>query len=351
VANTYFDRREKREKPVPNCGAAGLVWDEETQRCERKGLIRVGRELPATARTFPFEHGQSRGLGFLGPAVAAGSVAGPIGAVVGAVVGGLATLFGFGGGDDQATTYRPPANAAQLCVSFNDARGAENVAYDMSSAGIARAIANGNRDVDLYSYYSAFASGRTDMGASPAARRVIEDAARNNGVSISRAADMILQVAGVARIACASGFLPGSGSGSTAGGLPGYCPPGTYHPYPIGDPRANECAPFPTSTLAAEVARQMEIQRQRQQQQQTAQRQPTTGQRPTGTQAGATGVRPPAGYYYNPATGRYEPLPPGSQSSSSLFGSGDSNLWLWLLLAAAGIYVISDSGDSRRARR
>jgi len=34
---TYFDRREGRVKPVPDCSKHGLVWDEETQRCERAG--------------------------------------------------------------------------------------------------------------------------------------------------------------------------------------------------------------------------------------------------------------------------------------------------------------------------
>ena len=31
-------------------------------------------------------------------------------------------------------------------------------------------------------------------------------------------------------------------------GLPPYCPAGQYHPYPIGDPRQNICAPFPQAT-------------------------------------------------------------------------------------------------------
>lgn len=34
---TYFDRREQREKPEPDCSAHGLVWDPGTQRCENRG--------------------------------------------------------------------------------------------------------------------------------------------------------------------------------------------------------------------------------------------------------------------------------------------------------------------------
>ena len=31
---TYFDRREGKEKTVPDCGRFGLVWDPQAQRCE-----------------------------------------------------------------------------------------------------------------------------------------------------------------------------------------------------------------------------------------------------------------------------------------------------------------------------
>jgi len=31
---TYFDKREQREKTVPDCSKHGLVWNEKTQRCE-----------------------------------------------------------------------------------------------------------------------------------------------------------------------------------------------------------------------------------------------------------------------------------------------------------------------------
>ncbi len=31
----YFDKREGREKTIPDCRRFGLVWDSATQRCER----------------------------------------------------------------------------------------------------------------------------------------------------------------------------------------------------------------------------------------------------------------------------------------------------------------------------
>lgn len=50
---TYFDKREGRWKHIPDCAKHGLVWDEQTQRCERKGLL---------DRLFS---GLGKGLGFI----------------------------------------------------------------------------------------------------------------------------------------------------------------------------------------------------------------------------------------------------------------------------------------------
>ncbi len=169
------------------------------------------------------EYEANDGLGFLGPAVAAGAAGGPIGAAIGAAIAGIAALFGFGfGGDDQATTYRPPPNSGEIFVSFSDQLGDEDVAYRVDSESLAEAARRGNRAEDIYSYYSAFISGNTRSGASEAAARVVEDAARNNGVSIPRAADLILKIAGIFRIA-----RPRTAPRpSVATGTQGQCPPG-----------------------------------------------------------------------------------------------------------------------------
>ena len=41
----YFDKREQREKTVPDCAKHGLVWNPDSQRCERpmfSGLLTLG---------------------------------------------------------------------------------------------------------------------------------------------------------------------------------------------------------------------------------------------------------------------------------------------------------------------
>lgn len=123
---------------------------------------------------------------------------GGAGAIIGAIIAGIGAIFGFGG-DDQSTRYRPPANSGETFVEFDDEHGFEEVAYEVSSASLAESRRRGNRDEDIFSYYSAFVSGSARAGASSAARRVVEDAARNNGISIRRAADWILRTAGILR--------------------------------------------------------------------------------------------------------------------------------------------------------
>lgn len=359
---TYFDRREGREKPVPDCARLGLIWNPDTQRCEHSRFMNVQPQTLFDDTQTALMCAENRGMGFLPGAVAAGSAAGPIGTVVGVVVGVVGTLFSkIFGGDDQATNYRPPADAATKFVQFDDARGSEYVAYDLGQASLAEAQRRGNRVDDIYSYYSAFISNSTYAGASSAARRVIEDAARINGVSISRAADLILTVAGVTRIV--QPFLPGqqpSGSSSAPTSLPGYCPAGTYHPFPIGDPRQDECVPFPTWPGGSQTGSQPGS---------------TSGQ--TGSQAGgqttwqgaAAGAAAAAlKYWLNPRTGRMEQVPPCpagsvfdqtvgqcvSASGGGAPGAEEDNWWLWLLLAAGAIVVISDGGGSSgggRSRR
>ena len=224
----YFDNREQREKTLPDCARHGLQWDEQTQRCERRGIVIFNEDYnsaidyPAYGGDLIFE-GEHTGLGFLpGPAIAPLVGAGPVGWIAAGVATAASLLWSiFGGGDDQATTYRAPGDAASRFVSFDDEYGQEQISYDMGSETQRITAANGNRWDDVSSYYSAFTSNSTRSGASEAARRVIEDVARQRGVSISRAADLVLQAAGAIRIV--QSFLPGPGaqSGSPTG-LPGY---------------------------------------------------------------------------------------------------------------------------------
>jgi hypothetical protein len=276
------------------------------------------------------------GLGFL-PAVAAAPVIWPGLVSIGSAIGSaIASIFGFGK-DDQKTDYRAPANAYQQFVQFNDKYGNEQVAYDMGPQTQQLTAAKGNRWDDVNSYYSAFASNSTSAGASSAARRVIENVARQHGVSISRAADLVLQAAGAVRIVHS---LAPSGQGQPTANnqgsyqLPGYCPLGTYHP--IGDPFA--CVPFPDQPPTSDAQNA-----QRQAAQAAAAAAAAAKQRPS---AGAPNLR------FNQQTGQWE-MEPHPQHGAA---SGASDFPWWILLVIAGAYVISESGDDRptyyrRARR
>lgn len=356
---TYFDRREGREKPIPDCSRVGLVWDEETQRCERKGLLdRMRMSIPQQGADLfdcsQYEEQEGNGLGFLPGAVAAGSAAGPIGTVVGVVVGVVGTLFSklFGGGDDQATNYRPPSDSAQRFVQFSDQYGNEYVSYDMSPASLAEAARRGNRADDVYSYYSAFISNSTNAGASSAARRVIEDAATKNGISASRAADWILNTAGVTRIV--QSFLPShQGGATTTTHLPPACYGPTYHPFPIGHPQQDLCVPYPSAGQGGGGGGQPGQQPGQQGGSQSGQQQAWPG--------GAVGAAAGAAlkYWLNPKTGRMEPIPACPQGSvfdqrigqcvrANAQGEPDGeedNWWLWLLLAGGAIVLMSGGND------
>lgn len=281
----------------------------------------------------------SAGVPVVGPFIAAGSV--------------FASIFGgLFGRDDQKTNYRPPSNTKEIPVEV----GGQLISFDLSDLSTSRR--NGNRDDDIFSYYSAFVSGNANQ-ASEAARKVLENQARENGVSVREQAARILEYAGVRKII--NNFLPSEqGSSSAPGSLPGYCPQGTYHPYPIGHPRQNECAPFPTGGTSTPG-------------------QTGPGQQPGGTifdqvlGAGASIFRTSAaqraaaraqqerlnmacmtGTFFDstsqrclpvPACGTgliFDPLIPGCVAPGSIEGLDEGMpSWLWLVLLGLGLVVIS----------
>lgn len=357
--SVYFDYREGREKLLPDCSCAGLVWDERTQRCEITDWTMTSFDSQAGQWFFDanefgdgydldgaWEWGEEHtGLGFLPAVAVAAPVIWPGIAAIGAAIGGFfARMFG-GGGDDQATQYRPPVDTAQQFVQFDDPHGAEVVAYELSPESLAEAARRGNRWEDIFSYYSAFISGNTQSGASPAARRVIEDAARKHGISISRAADWLLNTAGIRRIAQA--FLP-SGQGATAPQpLPPYCPVGTYHPYPLGHPQQDVCEPFPPPDRDAEPRRQRQSQTGASRQRQRGGSRSGTWVNPQTGQVEQLPQCSTPGTVFNPETGQCEP---GSAGSSLFDSFGDSFPW-WLLLLLAGVLVATSGGDDEPADR
>ena len=62
---TYFDKREQREKTIPDCSKAGLTWNSETQRCEQMSTINsllMAANLLTRVNSQPSEN---QGMGFL----------------------------------------------------------------------------------------------------------------------------------------------------------------------------------------------------------------------------------------------------------------------------------------------
>jgi hypothetical protein len=277
----------------------------------------------------------SEGMGFLpGPAIAASAGAGPVGWVVAGVATAasfIGKLFGWGV-DDQKTSYRPPPNSKDYAILFDDKYGQEYVAYDMGAQTQQISAARGNRWDDMSSYYAAFISGNTNSGTSSAARRVIEDVARQHGVSISRAADLVLQAAGAVRLVQAFKPGPGAQQGSQQGqattGLPGYCPVGTYHPYPIGHPQQDLCVPFP----------EWGSQGGSNQQQQQSQAGSRTGTQ-TGARSGQTNLLTPGG------SGQRSGVTGQQGQGQSLFDLlAKMPFPLWVILALVIALMLSGSG-------
>jgi hypothetical protein len=159
----------------------------------------------------PPDYLNTSGLGFLAVAAAAPAAGPAAPLVIGASVIGsaISKILGFGP-PSSATNYRPPANSKDIMVEF-PAKG-QNIAFDMNDIGTA--LARGNKEADLRSYYSAFLSGSVDAGASPAAKRAILDAVNKYGVSVRDIAETLLTQAGVRKIvspiqppAASQGFL------------------------------------------------------------------------------------------------------------------------------------------------
>ncbi len=142
--------------------------------------------------------------------------------------------------------------------------------------------------------------------------------------------------------------------------LPGVCPTGQYHPYPIGHPQQNACAPLSNDPA----------QRQRQQQQEqtrTVTRLPTVSR--TGTMTSALPSSPcRVGQWMNPTTRRCEPLPTcapdqifspsqrkcvaagARQGLTDLLRKMPWPMWIVLGLLLAGTLASGRSGESKRKR-
>lgn len=148
---------------------------------------------------------------------------------------------------------------------------------------------------------------------------------------------------------------PQYGPANDAPLLPGYCPKGTYHP--VNDPFA--CVPFPANDPNAKKQASS---------QQKAQQAAANAAKKAQQQQDKACPKHPQGLpvWKNPATGKCEVVPQCPQGAK--FDSttkrcltsaqakelyGESNWWIWLLIAGGALVVMNsgDSGGSGRRRR
>lgn len=314
----YYDRREGREKPLPDCGCAGLIWDAETQRCE----------VPIDFMSV-FNGKRNQGLGFLSPEFEGDDFYNY----------GYDYLYNdwdFGGwdwsfnsgGDDWWNNFDP------ITGDYIGGGGADDWSWW------------DNFDPITGDYIG---SGDTIFVGQTDAESPLPTVGNYNWQDFVSPwgytpPDMPWNPWGDL------GDAPAAPAGPS---VPGYCQPGQYHPYPVGHPRQNECAPYPANANARRQAQQREQQRQQQQarqQQQQPQGQPC-----------------PRGQYRNQTTRRCEPIPtcpqgmvfsPVSQkcvpktaaSSTSGLAQLAKSPWLWILIAG-GVLLASDSNSSGGGRR
>ena len=340
MTETYFDKREGREKPLPDCGCVGLTWDGQTQRCEKRS---IWQQLMRAIRS---NQNANQGLGFIYDNIDYSDAGGD--------------QFGFDeiGFDPWLYGYFDGGGGG---LDFSSLSG------DPNSGGSSSASSSGPGWEDLFYFY-------LDQGYDPfeAATMADEDVAAGYAASVEGSAPLPLPSTPdgplvVSPMPYTPDLLPwdpwgisddpGAPGGSIGANVPGYCPGGTYHPYPIGDPRANQCAPFPTDPAARKKAQQQEAARQQQQ-----------ARTNRGGSAAATQQSCPKGQYKDPATGRCVPIPacpqgmvfsplagkcvtkPTSATSAGLAAIASSP-WLWILIAAGVVYVTTDSDNRPPVRQ
>lgn len=322
---TYFDRREGRERQLPDCNCAGLVWDEVTQRCE------LPQDLMSVL------NGKNRGLGFYSPS--------------------------FEGDDfydyDSGYEYIDGGYFGGYDWSY----GADGGGWWDNFDPISGDYIGGGGGADDWSWWDNFdpitgdyiGSGDTIFVGQTDAESPLPAVGGYSWQDFINPWDYTPpDVPWNPWGDIFGGDVPTAPSGQP---LPGYCPGGTYHPFPIGHPRQDECAPFPTDPNARRQAQQREQQRQQQQSR------PGQQQRPQQQQQGQPC---PRGQYRNPTTRRCEPIPACPQGTvfspvnqkcvpkTTAAGSSISQLakspWLWILLAG-GVLLASSGNDNTSGGR
>lgn len=315
----YWDQREGREKPIPDCGKVGCVWDATTQRCERS---------------------MTNGMGFLFDD------------------GG----FDFSGGWDAGAGF--------------------NFANDPRLTGGGGTITDSFDDWDFWAVFDlAFNQGFDEDTALMIAGGMLGDPSQfigpdfdpivtnePNALPATYPIDLVIpQPQGIPG-PDPSIFAPdaddlGEVPPRPLPRLPGYCPNGTYHP--TNDPYA--CVPYPQDAAARRTAQQAKAQQGRAQQQRARQMQQPcpTGQARYSYTGQCVPTQCPTGTTRNQATGACINTTPAQAQAARLAAaqctgnkvynlqtkrcevpgsnSGSSKSWLWILLVVGGVVIVARS--------
>lgn len=317
---TYFDKREQREKTIPDCSKAGLTWNPDTQRCEQMSTINsllMAANLLTKANPQPSEN---QGMGFLDTEDYYDDWE----------YDNYWNDWGFSdysaGGDyyyDDWGWYDP----------YNDEWGYWGDSQDSSNSDLTNTL-DWWANLDNIIYTSepdtyADLQQSLDWWASLSQTPVNDDPWLPDNFW-----DWL-----TGTIEDIPGVTP------TNPNLPGYCPAGTYHP--VDNPLA--CVPFPTDPTANRAAQQ-----QRKQQQQAAQK---AAQAAKAAQKKQDQTCPKDAQgrqqWKNPQTGKCEPIPACPQGM--VFDSasrrclspqqvkeiyGENNWLIWALIALGVLVVI-----------
>lgn len=322
----YFDIRENRYKPVPDCSRVGLFWDANSQRCERSELL--GRVVRATRVDNPL----NQGLGFLW-------------------FDDYDTYYESGGGDSFWDRF-----GADGDYIGGGAFGYDLPYYEMPSyfdywpsAGID--AGNSYDDYQAEYFYNQILNPYAiDYGYGFA--QTSPDSSGGSGWDSTAFWDWVTGLLQPSPVPSTDwqGPQPNFDYGSADIPLPGYCPQGTYHPQ--NDPYA--CVPFPNDPAAKKQAQQQ------QKQQQAAARAAQAAQKKQDQSCPSDPQRRPV--WRNPQTGKCELVPqcpPNTKFDSTtrrcltpvqtrqIYGD---NSWLWWLLGGGVVLLLAtrDRGGRRR---
>jgi hypothetical protein len=349
---TYFDEREGRVKPVPNCAKVGLRWN--GQRCEYQHreestiMSVLGRAIPMMVSAFSREwvaqrkdeaaqHRQSQqlnGLGFLQGDYYYEDDFGnwyyedAFGSFWGDASGSYGDSFGtsYGWDVNYGLPILEPINFGWDLPSYRD------ITRDLDARGIDYEVAPDGtiRFFDDAPFLPTNPQGQGNDSWLP---------------------DNIWDwLTGILDQGSDPGMVPTTGD-PTAPPLPGYCPQGTYHP--VNDPYA--CVPFPPEDPAAKKAAQ----------QQKAAAQKAAQALRAAQQKKDQLCKDPQGrpVWLNPQTNKCELKPPCAkgmkfdsttqrcltpQQIKELYG--DDKDWLWWVLGggAALLILTRNNGGNRR---